>query len=138
MYDRTMTTLVFQNKRLSEFAFNLSKLSEAQHLYPNRDSKESLYYVMEEAIRILTLRYSNSAKSLKECGYALVESSSSEGGCKISSTTPEEQEPFLSETFSWAESPSPRELRKSLCSMGTFQGFRLVRIVKGDDTIEVL
>ena len=134
-----MTTLVFQSKlKKEERSLKLSDLREAQHFYSTADAAGSLYYVMEEAIRLLTLRYSGSAESLEECGYAIVEKSS-EGGGIIASTTPEEQKEFLEATFSWAESLSPKELRKSLCSMGNFrQGLRLARIVKGDDTIEVL
>ena len=133
----TGTTLVFENKRSEKREISLSQLKEAQHLYGDR-SKESIYYAMERAIRLLTLRYSNHEKSLYECGYA-ISYKSSEGGGTIASTTPEEQEPFLSETFSWAESLSAKELRKSLCSMGNFhQGLRLARIVKGDESIEVL
>ena len=132
------TVLVFQNKRKEEVSFSLPDLREAQHLYSTADTAGSLYYIMERAIRLLTLRYSNHEKSLYECGYA-ISHKSSEGGGIIASTTPEEQSQFLDATFAWAEALSPRELRKSLCSMGNFhQGLRLTRIVKGDDTIEVL
>ena len=127
------TVLVFQSKRFSERKISLSDLREAQHLYEDRDrDKDSnIYYCMERAIRLLTSRYSGSEKSVMECGYALRQTT-------ITSTTPSEQEPFLSETFAWAEALSPRELRKSLCSLGTFhQGWRLASIVKGDDVITV-
>ena len=139
MYDKTMTTLVFQSKlKKEERSLKLSDLREAQHLYSTADAADSLYYVMERAIRLLTLRYSNHEKSLMECGYA-ISYKSSEGGGTIASTTPEEQSQFLEATFAWAEALSPRELRKSLCSMGSFhQGLRLARIVKGDESIEVL
>ena len=132
------TVLIFQNKRKEEISFNLPDIREEQHLYSTADAVGSLYYIMERAIRLLTLRYSNHEKSLYECGYA-ISYKSSEGGGIIASTTPEEQSQFLDATFAWAEALSPRELRKSLCSMGNFhQGLRLTRIVKGDDTIEVL
>ena len=132
------TVLIFQNKRKEEISFNLPDLREAQHLYSTADAVGSLYYIMERAIRLLTLRYSNHEKSLYECGYA-ISHKSSEGGGIIASTTPEEQSQFLDATFAWAEALSPRELRKSLCSMGNFhQGLRLARIVKGDESIEVL
>ena len=137
--DRTMTgtTLVFENKRSEKREISLSQLKEAQHLYGD-SSKESIYYAMERAIRLLTLRYSNHEKSLYECGYA-ISYKSSEGGGTIASTTPKEQSQFLSESLDWAEALSPRELRKSLCSLGAFrQGWRLAAIVKGDESIKVL
>ena len=134
---QAITVLIFQNKRKEEVSVNLADLREAQHLYGD-SSKESIYYVMERAIRLLTLRYSNHEKSLMECGYA-ISYKSSEGGGTIASTTPEEQSQFLEATFAWAEALSPRLLRKSLCSLGTFyQGYRLAAIVKGDESIEVL
>ena len=135
---QAITVLIFQNKRKEEISFNLPDLREAQHLYSTASAVGSLYYIMEKAIRLITLRYSGHTHALMECGYAIVEKSS-EGGGTITSTTPEEQSQFLSESLDWAEALSPRELRKSLCPMGTFyQGYRLAAIVKGDESIEVL
>ena len=76
---QAITVLVFQNKRKEEFLVNLPDLREAQHLYSTASAVGSLYYIMEKAIRLITLRYSGHTHALMECGYAIVEKSS-EGG----------------------------------------------------------